>query len=59
MAINRSVLEELNIPEVESNHDNFESAIAEIYLKKDKLKNLQLTVIPIITINWDGEILDF
>jgi hypothetical protein len=33
-----------------------ESAIAEIHNKKDLLKHLQLTIIPVLTITWDGEV---
>jgi hypothetical protein len=54
--IDRHVLEEINIHGVEEKHDTMESAIAEINDKKDKLKHLQLTVLPVFTISWDGEV---
>lgn len=54
--IDRLVLEEVDVIGVESKHSTSESAMAEIALKKDKLKGRKLTVMPIISINWDGEI---
>lgn len=54
--IDRHVLEELNVHGVQEKHDTMESAIAEINDKKDKLKHLQLTVLPVFTISWDGEV---
>jgi len=54
--IDRHVLEELNIHGVQEKHPTMESAIAEINDKKDKLKHLQLTVLPVLSIDWEGEI---
>jgi hypothetical protein len=54
--IDRLVLEEVDEIGVESKHPTAESAMAEISLNKDKLKMRKLTVMPIISINWDGEI---
>lgn len=54
--IERTVLERLNIYDVEEEHATLESALAEINNKKESLKHLTLTVIPVISINWNGEI---
>lgn len=54
--IYRSVLEKLDIPHVEETHTSIESAMAEITAKKNELKHLTLTIIPVIEITWDGEI---
>ena len=52
----RNVLEQLDVDGVESEHQTLELAMAEIVSKKDKLKHLTLTVIPVVTISWDGAI---
>jgi len=57
--IYRDVLQKLNIPGVEERHSNMESAIAEIHNKKNLLKHLRLTIIPVIHISWDGEISEY
>lgn len=54
--IYRNVLEEIDYPYVESKHDSFDSAVAEITKNAEKLKNLELTIIPVISISWDAEI---
>ncbi len=54
--IYRSVLEKLNDPRVEEEHPTMEAALAEITNKKDELKQLTLTILPIITVGYDGEI---
>lgn len=54
--IYRDVLEKLDIFGVEEEHLTMESAITEIHNKKDLLKHLQLTIIPVLTISWDGEV---
>lgn len=56
--IDRLVLEEVDEIGVESKHSTSESAMAEIVSKNNKLKGRKLTVMPIISINWDGEIVD-
>lgn len=53
----RNVLEELDVVGVESTHPTIESAISEIIANKDKLKQLELTILPKIRIAFDGEIL--
>jgi len=52
----RNVLEELDVPKVESKHDSMESALSEINSNKELLKHLTLTVLPILSINWEGDI---
>jgi hypothetical protein len=54
--ISRDVLEILNIRGVEEEHLTMEDAIAEINSKKDLLKWLNLTILPVISINWEGEV---
>lgn len=52
----RNVLQKLDIPRVESEHLSMQSAVAEITDKKDLLRHLELTVIPVFSISWNGEI---
>lgn len=54
--IYRDVLQKLDVFGVEEEHQTMESAVAEIHSKKDLLKNLQLTIIPVLVISWDGEV---
>jgi len=54
--IYRDVLQKLDVPQVEEEHATMEDAVAEIHNKKDFLKHLTLTIIPVFTINWDGEV---
>ena len=54
--IYRDVLQKLDVSGVEEEHSTMESAIAEIHNKKDLLKHLQLTIIPVLSISWDGEV---
>ena len=55
--IERTVLERLSVYGVEEEHPTLESALSEIADKKELLKHLTLTVIPIISIRRDGEII--
>ncbi len=50
------VLQRLNVPHVKEEHPTMESAIAEIQNNKEHLKHLQLTILPVIRVSWDGEI---
>lgn len=52
----RNVLEELDVVGVESEHQTLEMAMNEIIENKDKLKNCELTILPIVKVNWDGEV---
>lgn len=52
----RGVLVELDKNGVDTRHPSFESAVQEIQQKKEKLKNLKLTILPILQIGWDGEV---
>ncbi len=54
--IENYVLRKLDVPFVEAEHPTMESAIAEIDSKKDELKHLTLTILPIFKINYIGEI---
>ena len=54
--IYRDVLQKLDISGVEEEHSTMEGAIAEINNKKDLLKHLRLTIIPILEISYDGEV---
>lgn len=52
----RDVLQKLDVSGVEEEHSTMESAVTEIHNKKDLLKQLKLTIIPIICVSWDGEV---
>jgi len=52
----RNVLERIDVSGVESEHETLEMAMAEIVSKKDKLKQMELTILPFISVDWDGEI---
>lgn len=52
----RNVLEKLDVSGVESEHQTLEMAMAEIVSKKDKLKQLELTILPVVTVSWDGQV---
>jgi len=54
--IYRDVLQKLQKPNVEAEHPTMESAINEITTKKEHLKHLTLTILPVFTILYDGEI---
>lgn len=54
--IYRDVLQKLDVSGVEEEHLTMESAISEIHNKKDLLKHLRLTIIPILSISWNGEV---
>ena len=51
----RDVLERLDVPGVESIHPTMAIAVNEIEKNVDSLKNLNLTILPVISINWVGE----
>ncbi len=55
--VTQMVLEELDITGVESEHSSMESAISEIRQNPGKLKWKKLTILPILKVNWEGEIL--
>jgi len=54
--IYRDVLQKLDVTGVEAEHTTMESAVAEINNKKDLLKHMNLTIIPVLSISWDGEV---
>ncbi len=54
--IYRSVLQVLDVDGVEEDHPTMESAISEINTKSKLLKNLNLTVLPVFSISWEGEV---
>lgn len=53
----RDVLEILNVSGVEEEHLTLESAVAEIESKKEVLKGLRLTILPVFEISYNGEII--
>lgn len=55
--VERTVLEKLDIHGVEEQHSSMESAIEEIQKHSKELKGMNLTVLPVFAICWDGEIL--
>lgn len=54
--IYRDVLQKLDVWDVEEEHVTMESAISEINTKKEQLKHLRLTILPVLSISWDGEV---
>lgn len=54
--ISRSVLSKLDVSGVNPQHDTMESAISEIKEKSVFLKFRNLTILPVITVKWDGEV---
>lgn len=54
--IYRDVLQKLDVSGVEEEHSSMESAVAEIHKQKDKLKHFNLTILPVLSIYWDGEV---
>lgn len=52
----RNVLEKLDVSGVEAEHTTMESAIAEIHNKKELLKHLNMTILPVLSVSWDGEV---
>jgi hypothetical protein len=58
--VNKTVLEDVrDMPYgFQDVHDNMDNAIGEIVKHKLKLKFKDLTIIPIISLNYDGEILE-
>jgi hypothetical protein len=52
----RNVLEELDEPMISSQHDSYDLAMQEIVKHKDKLKFKSLTILQIISVNYEGEI---
>ncbi len=54
--INRTVLQELDVPGVKAEHESFDGAVAEITLHAKDLKFMSLAVIPVISISYEGEI---
>lgn len=55
-SVDRYVMERLDVHNVNEEHDTMENAIREINDKKENLKHLTLTVLPIFEVLWDGEI---
>lgn len=55
-AVYRDVLQRLDVTGVDEVHTTMESAISEIHNKKVLLKQLKLTILPVIYITWNGEI---
>lgn len=54
--IYREVLQELDLVGIGKEHKTMEGAINEITNKKDALKHMKLTVLPVFEISWDGEL---
>lgn len=55
----RNILKDLKMPfEFEDTHPNESSAMAEICKWSEELKNKNLTILPIISINWEGDIVE-
>ena len=52
----KDILQKVDLNNFESEHSNIDSAISEIQKNTERLKHMTLTVIPIFTINWAGEI---
>ena len=54
--IYKDILQKVDLNNFESEHSSIYSAISEIQKNTERLKHMTLTVIPIFTINWAGEI---
>lgn len=54
--VHQHALEKLDVVSVQTEHDTMESAVEEIKKNADKLKFLDLTILPVISINYEGEI---
>lgn len=54
--IRRSVLKKLDIDGVKDTHPSIEEAANEIKRQSEKLKSMELTIIPVITIDWEGTV---
>lgn len=54
--IERYKLEEISEWGMDNNYDTAEAAYADIVKNKDNLKSKTLTILPIVNINWDGEV---
>jgi hypothetical protein len=52
--LERSVLERLNVTGVDEEHSTMESAVGEIIANGEKLKYLELTILPVFSVAWDG-----
>ena len=52
--IYRDVLEKLDVPGVQEEHETMENAVNEIHLKKNDLGGLSLTILPMFYVTWDG-----
>ena len=57
MVTNRIVMEILNLQGINSVHDTMEEALEEIKKHSQGLKNMNLTIIPIIWIDENGKML--
>ncbi len=54
--LERNVLERLNESYVYEEQDSFEDAVSEIQKNKDKLKFKQLVILPVISVDYNGDI---
>ena len=54
--INPITLEEIADFNIKTEHDSMDSAISEIHRHKNRLKSKYLTVIPVIKVDYDGNI---
>lgn len=52
----KQVLEKLDVGWIEAEHPSLESAMNEVYTNKEKLKQKTLTILPVLSIDWEGEI---
>ena len=52
----KDILQKVDLNNFESEHSTIDSAISEIKKNAELLKHITLTIIPIITINLEGEI---
>ena len=51
--LHRYVLETIDIDYFKSTHDSMEAAIAEIERHKEKFRGCELTILPMVAINFD------
>ena len=56
-SIERGVLQKLDEYDISAEHPSFEAAVSEIEKNAELLKYKELTILPIISVIWNGEII--
>jgi len=56
-SLERNVLQKLDEYDVTAEHSSFEAAVFEIEKNAELLKYKELTILPIISVLWDGKVI--